>query len=84
MYPIKPVEILNRSLMRRLKWVIYVVAVIAGFGIVGHFDAEEAEQQESDYCEMVTLYKADKAAGVPEHDRRGWPEFKKGEVSCQM
>jgi hypothetical protein len=76
----------RRSLLSTPRWqaIFTALALVLIFGIVGHFDAEDAEQQDDTYCEMVALYKADKAAGVPEHDRRGWPEFKKGEVSCPM
>lgn len=76
----------RRSLLSIPRWqaIFAFVALMLAFGIAGHFDNEEADRQESEYCAMVALYKADKAAGVPEHDRRGWPEFKKGEVSCQQ
>lgn len=75
----------RRSLLSIPRWqaIFAFIVLMLAFGIAGHFDNEEADRQESEYCEMVALYKADKAAGVPEHDRRGWPEFKKGEVTCR-
>lgn len=73
----------RRSIMNQTpKTVLAVLFVFAALAIVGHFDMEEADRQESEYCSMVALWKQDKAAGIPEHDRRGWPEFKKGEVTC--
>lgn len=74
----------RRSLLATSRWqAIGAFLLLAlAFGMAGHFDNEEADRQDEQYCEMVAMYKADKAAGIPEHDRRGWPEFKKGEVSC--
>lgn len=59
------------------------LAIIAALGIVGRSDVEAAQSEVDEYCKMTALYSADKAAGLSEHDRRGWPEFKKGEVVCQ-
>lgn len=73
----------RRSVMNQTpKTILAVLAVFAALAIVGHFDMEEADRQESEYCSMVALWKQDKAAGIPESDRRGWPEFKKEEVTC--
>lgn len=65
-----------------VKSIAIVAVLLAAFGIVGHFDAEDAERQEQEYCDMVALYKADAAAGIAPDNRRGWPEFRKGEVAC--
>ncbi len=75
----------RRSLLSTTRWqaIGAFLLLVLAFGMAGHFDSEEADRQDEQYCEMVKLYKQDKAAGIPEHDRRGWPEFKKGEVSCQ-
>lgn len=74
----------RRSLLSANRWqaIAAFLLVVLAMGVAGHFDNEEAERQDAEYCDMVALYKADKAAGIPENDRRGWPEFKKGEVSC--
>ncbi len=75
----------RRSLLNSqpIKSLAIIAFLVAAFGIVGYFDAEEAERQEQEYCEMVSLYKSDAAAGVAPDQRRGWPEFKRGEVVCQ-
>lgn len=73
----------RRSVMKQTpKTILAVLVLFAALAIVGHFDMEEADRQESEYCSMVALWKQDKAAGISEHDRRGWPEFKRGEVTC--
>ena len=73
----------RRSVMKQTpKTILAVLVLFAALAIVGHFDMEEADRQESEYCSMVALWKQDKAAGIPENDRRGWPEFKRGEVTC--
>lgn len=73
----------RRSIMNQTpKGLLIVIFLFAALAIVGHFDMEEAERQESEYCSMVAQWKQDRSAGIPENDRRGWPEFKKGEVTC--
>ena len=37
----------------KAKTVLIAVAVVALFGIVGHFDYEDAKQEEISYCENV-------------------------------
>ena len=37
----------------KAKTVLIVAAVVALFGIVGHFDYEDAKQEEISYCENV-------------------------------
>ncbi len=37
----------------KAKTVLIAVAVVALFGIVGHFDYEDAKQEETSYCENV-------------------------------
>ena len=75
----------RRSLLNKqpIKSLAIIAFLVAAFAIVGHFDAEEAERQTDEYCAMVSLYKSDAAAGIAPDQRRGWPEFKKGEVVCQ-
>ena len=75
----------RRSLLSIPLWQAIAVALvlIVLFGIAGNSDFEHEQMEEQNYCDMVSLWKADKAAGVPEHDRRGWPEFRKGEIKCQ-
>lgn len=74
----------NRSLLSMpfFKGIGIILFLTIAMGIAGHFDREAEEAELDHYCEMVKLFKEDKAAGIPAHDRRGWPEFKKGEVTC--
>ena len=37
----------------KAKTVLIAVAVVALFGVVGHFDYEDAKQEEISYCENV-------------------------------
>jgi hypothetical protein len=66
-----------------VKSIAIVAFLLAAFGIVGYFDAEDAQLQEDHYCEMVAIYKSDANAGIAPANRRGWPEYRKGEVVCQ-
>jgi hypothetical protein len=34
------------------------------------------------YCEMVALWEADAARGVPHANRRGWPPYRGEGVNC--
>ena len=58
-------------------------AIIGLFGLVGSMDYEDQVNQMNAYCDMRLIYELDKARGVPENDRRGWPDFKP-EVSCEV
>ena len=71
---IKPVK---RSLLSMPRWQAIGIGllIIVAFGIVGHFDAQEEQAQHEHYCEMVAIWKADAARGVPANDRAGWPPF---------
>lgn len=75
----------RRSLLAATRWQaigVFLLLVIA-FGIAGHFDQESEQIEEERYCEMVKLFKEDKAAGIPANERRGWPEYRRGEITCQ-
>lgn len=52
-----------------------VAALAVLFGIVGHFDAQDADDQHNLYCSMVATWKAEAKAGVPANDRAGWPPY---------
>jgi len=52
-----------------------VAALAILFGIVGHFDAEDADAQYKNYCSMVATWKAEAKAGVPANNRTGWPPY---------
>lgn len=65
-----------------VKVILATAAIVAAFGFVGSFDAQDEQTQRDHYCEMVALWKADAARGVPANDRAGWPAFRK-EVVCE-
>ena len=44
-------------------------------GVVGHFDAEDADAQHENYCVMVATWHAEAKAGVPAKNRTGWPPY---------
>jgi hypothetical protein len=44
-------------------------------GVVGHFDAEDADAQQANYCSMVATWHAQAKAGVPANDSTGWPPY---------
>lgn len=44
-------------------------------GLLGHFDAQDADDQHNLYCSMATTWKAEARAGVPANDRAGWPPY---------
>lgn len=66
----------------RKHWLAAALILLA-LGIVGSFDAEEEQRQAEEYCEMVKAWNEDRARGVPEHDRAGWPPFE-GEEQCRV
>ena len=49
-----------------------MAAMIAALLYVGTLDREDAEQDQSTYCEMVAIWKSDPR---PEIDRAGWPPY---------
>ena len=75
----------RRSLLSIPVWQAIAVglALLVLFGIAGKFDLENEQMEEDRYCEMVSLWKSDAAAGIPANERRGWPEFRRGEITCQ-
>nr|DAQ54382.1 MAG TPA: hypothetical protein [Caudoviricetes sp.] len=58
-----------------MRYAIGLVALILAVGYVGQDDYEESIRQEQQYCEMVAVWKADAARGIPANDRAGWPPF---------
>ena len=55
-----------------------MAALIAALLYVGTLDREDAEQDESTYCEMVARWESDPR---PEIDRAGWPPYK--DIKCE-
>ena len=69
--------------IKRYQVILAFIAFIALAGIVGQSDFEEEQRQQDEYCAMVKIWNEDKARGVPEHDRAGWPPFE-GEEQCRV
>lgn len=66
----------------RKHWLAAALVLLA-LGVVGQFDSEEEQRQQDEYCAMVKVWNEDKARGVPEHGRAGWPPFE-GEEQCRV
>lgn len=76
----------NRSLLTYgpIRAVAIIAGIVLALGIVGHYDREAEEADAEHYCDMVQLWNADKKAGIPANERRGWPPFKQNEVTCNV
>lgn len=61
--------------MKRYQAIFALLAVLLLMGIVGHFDAEDEQLQQDNYCEMVKLWKES-------HGKAGWPAYN-GEAVCK-
>lgn len=65
--------------MSKIKKPIQALGIILFFlviyGIAGRFDTQDAQAQHKLYCEMVAIWQADAARGVPANERTGWPPF---------
>lgn len=52
-------------------------------GVVGEQDQKHQVAAQSDYCQMVTLWKQDEAAGIKPVNRAGWPDFRENfDLTC--
>lgn len=69
--------------LKRYQVILAAIGLIIAMGIVGQSDMEEEQRQQDEYCAMVKIWNEDKARGVPEHDRAGWPPFE-GEEQCRV
>lgn len=54
--------------MSRLESIALFIAFAVLFGVVGTMDADEAERQHDQYCDMVLLWKQT-------NGEQGWPAF---------
>jgi len=61
--------------MEALTKAALAAALIILVGALGHFDAQDADDQHNLYCSMVDIWKAEAKAGVPSNDRAGWPPY---------
>ena len=62
-------------MIKRYQVILAVIGLIVAMGIVGQSDFEEAERQQTEYCEMVKLWKQTKG-------QSGWPAYN-GEGMCR-
>ena len=61
--------------IKRYQVILAIIGIIIAMSIVGQSDLEEAERQQTEYCEMVKLWKQT-------NGRAGWPAYN-GEGMCQ-
>lgn len=73
MYSTKPVA-----------YVIFAIASLVLLLILGAMESEDLDNQQDQYSEMVCLWIADAEAGYRKEDRRGWPNYKGLEISCDQ
>ena len=62
-----------------IKEFLAMAAMIAALLIFGHMDREDAQAQESLYCEMVAIWESDPR---PVQDRVGWPPYAP-DIKCE-
>ncbi len=60
----------QRSLLSIPRWqaILIALVLILAFGLMGNMDKEEEERQQTQYCEMVKLYKET-------NGQAGWPAY---------
>lgn len=68
--------------MKPLAFLLAIVSTLAVFAFVSGMDYQDNVQQQSTYCEMVSIWKSEIAEGVPHENRAGWPPYK-GEEMCK-
>lgn len=54
---------------------LILTLILAGFGWVGKQESDMAAADDRHYCDMTAIYKNS-------NGNQGWPEFRKGEISC--
>ena len=67
----------QRSLLSIPRWqaILIALVLILAFGLMGSMDKEEEERQQTQYCEMVKLYKET-------NGQAGWPAYN-GDGACK-
>jgi len=58
------------------------LVILLAAGLTGHFEYEDVQVEQDQYCHMVGIWKADAKAGIPKERRNGWPPYK-GDKFCQ-
>ena len=62
-----------------IKEFLGMAALVAALLFVGNLDRQDAERDESTYCEMVAIWENDPR---PEIDRAGWPPYNSN-IKCE-
>jgi hypothetical protein len=62
-----------------IKEFLGMAALVAALLFVGNLDRQDAERDESTYCEMVAIWENDPR---PEIDRAGWPPYNSA-INCE-
>lgn len=70
-------------MLTTIKYICGFAIFFGIMGVVGQMDYEDELLAEQAYCDMVILWEDERARGVPENDRAGWPPFKP-EVACNL
>jgi len=65
-----------------IKEILGMAALVAALSFVGNLDREDAEADESLYCEMVGLWHLDADLGIKPEDRNGWPPYNP-DINCE-
>lgn len=65
-----------------MKEVLGMAALTATLLFVGNLDRQNAEADQSRYCEMVGLWKLDADLGIKPEDRNGWPPYN-SDINCE-
>lgn len=55
--------------------IIAGAGALALAGLLGSMNKADDAAQHDNYCELVTMWEADKARGVDVYDRKGHPNF---------
>ena len=59
-----------------MKAIIATIAVLAALILASAMAPAERDHEWLRYCEMVTLWEADSAAGIAPEHRAGWPPYR--------
>lgn len=62
-----------------IKEFLGMAALVSALLFVGNLDREDAERDQSTYCEMVAIWESDPR---PEIDRAGWPPYNP-DINCE-
>jgi hypothetical protein len=68
--------------MKPLTFFLVIISVLAVWSFASGMDYQDEVQEQSTYCEMVAIWKAEIAEGVTHENRTGWPPYK-GEEMCK-